>query len=138
MTLVLDASMALAWIFERESAVEAEQAQRLLDRCGAESWVVPALWHLEVANALVVAERRGVIQPELSGSFLERLDALPIDTEPELPSSRRDGRLSLARRYGLSIYDATYLELCLRLGARLASHDRRLLAAAQAAGVCLS
>jgi predicted nucleic acid-binding protein len=138
LTLVLDASMALSWIFEREAPAEAEQSQRLLDACGAEAWVVPTLWHLEVANALGLAERRGLITPELSRMFLERLDALPIETDPEQLSGRRDGRLALARRHGISVYDATYLELCLRLGASLATHERCLIDAAQAAGVGLA
>ena len=51
MTLVIDASMALAWVFERQQPGDAEQASRLLDCCGDVPWWVPGLWHLEVTRA---------------------------------------------------------------------------------------
>lgn len=60
--IVIDASMALAWVFERQQASDVARADQLLNSCGSQPWWVPALWHLEVANALLVAERRGVIQ----------------------------------------------------------------------------
>lgn len=137
MTVVIDASMALAWLFERQSLEEAERADALLLRCGHEAWCVPPLWHLEVLNALVVAERRGVLESERSDLFLERLGALPIDTDPSPAEVRRDALFELARRFKLSAYDAAYLELSLRLGAKLASFDRPLAQAAQAAGCAL-
>ena len=61
MKLVLDTSMALAWIFERLDAEEAALANHLLDVfLEHEVWITP-LWYTEVANALLVAERRDVI-----------------------------------------------------------------------------
>jgi hypothetical protein len=54
--VVIDASMALAWLFERQQPQDIEQANRLLGACGESPWWVPSLWHLEVANALLVAE----------------------------------------------------------------------------------
>ena len=134
MTLVLDASFSLAWIFARERADEAEQADRVLQSRGQEEWFVPSLWPLEVANALLVAERRGVIQPNVSEAFLRRLAALRIGVDPETLDLAQPRTLELARQHQLSAYDATYLELALRLDARLASFDRRLILAADAMG----
>jgi predicted nucleic acid-binding protein len=134
MTLVLDASFCLAWIFARERTEQAELADRVLQRRGQEMWVVPSLWPLEVANALLVAERRGVIQPELSDAFLRRLAALRIAMDPDTIDLTQPRLLTLARQHQLSAYDASYLELALRRDARLASFDRRLQQAAEAVG----
>lgn len=131
MTVVIDASMALAWVIERAEVEEAAQAEALLRCCGEELWWVPPLWHLEVINALVVAERRKVIGIRQSDPFLERLHALPIQTDPMPEEGCRRAVLSLARTLQLSAYDARYLELTQRLGARLATFDRRLRAAAE-------
>ena len=50
--LVIDASMALAWVFERQQAADAQRAADLLSSCGRQPWWVPSLWHLEVAQRL--------------------------------------------------------------------------------------
>jgi len=134
MTLVLDASFSLAWIFARERADQAEQADRVLQSRGQEEWFVPSLWPLEVANALLVGERRGVIQPNVSEAFLRRLAALRIGVDPETLDLAQPRTLELARQHQLSAYDATYLELAVRLDARLATFDRRLLLAADVMG----
>jgi hypothetical protein len=81
-SLVLDASFCLAWIFRRQRADQAELADRVLQRRDQEQWIVPTLWPLEVANALLVAERRAVIQPEQSESFLGKLAALRTPLDP--------------------------------------------------------
>ena len=87
--LVIDASMALAWAFERQQPEDGQRASRLLSDCGSESWWVPALWQLEVANALLVAERRGVIASSASDLFRARLQALPIETDEPPPAGDR-------------------------------------------------
>ena len=134
---MLDASMALAWVFERQQTEEAARASQVLALCGEEPWWVPGLWHLEVANALLVAERRGLMEPEASDLFRARLASLPINCDDDTAQERQSRLVALARCHGLSSYDATYLELAQRLGARLASFDRRLNQAATAAGVAL-
>ena len=137
MSVVIDASMALAWVFEREQRDEAERAEQLLAGCGEQPCWVPGLWHLEIANALAVAERRQVISPDTSDLILIRVGNLPIRTADDMTSARAGTVLSLARGHGLSSYDASYLELAQRLGAALASFDRRLNQAAADLGVTL-
>ncbi|MFZ4804656.1 MAG: type II toxin-antitoxin system VapC family toxin [Synechococcus lacustris] len=137
MTIVIDASMALAWVFERQQPSDRERADRLLASCGAEPWWVPGLWHLEVANALVVAERRAVIQADSSDGFLNQLYKLPIDTDLQPLADCQTLVLALARSHGLSSYDASYLALAQRLGATLASFDCKLIQAATNLGVPL-
>lgn len=93
----------------------------------------PALWELEVANVLRMAERRGRIPATTTERYLDSLGALPILVEA---SPADTGALvDLSRRRDLSIYDACYLELAIRLARPLATLDRRLAAAARAEGV---
>ena len=134
MTLVLDASAALAWIFERVNRDEAKRADRLLDALAGEPCIVPVLWHSEVCNVLLVAERRKVVTEAQSADFLARLVNLPITTDATPIAQRREVIVALARRFQLSAYDAAYLELALRSGATLASFDAKLLAAMRKAG----
>ena len=135
--VVIDASMALAWLFEREQPIDRERANRLLAACGEDQWWIPGLWHLEVSNALLVAERRSVLPQTDSDGFLARLSSLPFFTDSDPVAERSTRILALARSHGLSSYDATYLELAQRLGAALASFDRQLNGAAAAIGVAL-
>ena len=135
--VVIDASMALAWLFERELPSDRERANRLLAACGEASWWIPGLWHLQVSNALLVAERRSLLPQADSDRFLARLSSLPFLTDSDPVAERRFRILALARSHGLSSYDATYLELAQRLGAALASFDRHLNRAAAAIGVAL-
>ena len=137
MTLVIDASMALAWVFEREQASDAARASRLLAACGEHTWWVPGLWHLEVVNALLVAERRKLITSNVSDLFLARLSGLPINSDGDMGPEQQPRLIALARVHGLSSYDATYLELAQRLDATLASFDRKLNRAATDLGVPL-
>jgi predicted nucleic acid-binding protein len=133
-TLVLDASMALAWVFERADPAEAAQAIAALQRIERQAALVPPLWHIEVLNALVVAQRRDVITASKSLDFLSRLDRLPIRTDAAVPP-RKEHILALAREHQLSGYDATYLDLALRNRAALATFDARLARARDKAGV---
>lgn len=129
--------MALAWLFEREQLSDRERANCLLAACGEASWWIPGLWHLEVSNALLVAERRSVLPQAESDRFLARLGSLPLLTDTDPVADRSSRILALARSHALSSYDATYLELAQRLGASIASFDRQLNRAAAAIGVTL-
>ena len=130
--LVVDASVVVAWLFDDG---DEPRADRVLEQLAEDGALVPHLWHLETRNSLLTAERRGRLS---SGEVKERLDALkglPIatDEEPDLQSA-----FDLARAYGLSLYDALYLELARREGAELATLDGPLGRAAVAEGVPLS
>ena len=94
--------------------------------------MVPQLWHYEVRNALLVAERRGAIPQLAAESRIRGLSALPIVTDRD---AVLDQAMDLAIKHGLSYYDALYLELALREALPLATLDGRLNAAAMAAGV---
>jgi predicted nucleic acid-binding protein len=134
MKLVLDASMALAWIFERQNKEEAKSAENALTAITDFSTIVPALWHIEIANALLVGERRKVISEAQVIDYLNRLSKLPILTDDVSPASRRELVMGLAREHALTAYDATYLDLALRTDAMLATFDKELTKAMQGAG----
>lgn len=127
---VLDASVALSWFFEDEASGESLAVRA---RLTAERAVVPALWLYEVGNALSVVSRRGRMTPELASRAAQLLAELPVDVEP--PSRDVTDLLALAATVGLSVYDASYLQLASVRGVPLATVDERLTAAARAAGV---
>jgi predicted nucleic acid-binding protein len=134
MTIVVDASMALAWLFERQKADEIECADRALQTLVDADASVPSLWHTEIANALLVGERRKVVTESQVFEYLAKLSALPIATDSETPLSRRDVVMALAREHKLTAYDATYLDLALRTNAVLATFDIQLADAMRRAG----
>ncbi len=129
---VLDCSVAMAWCFADEADAGADA---VLDRLSEDTASAPSIWPLEVANVLLVAERRGRISAADAARFLDLLAALPI-TIDETTQERAWGPIaSLGREHGLSSYDAAYLELAMREGVPLASRDATLRSAAQASGV---
>ncbi len=130
--IVIDASVALAWCFKDErTAVTAE----LLERVQTDLAAVPILWHLEIANVLALAERRGRITSAESAELIALLETLEIAVDEETPSRAFGRVLDLARSERLTAYDAAYLDLAMRLGAPLASKDRDLCNAAERVGV---
>ena len=133
--LVVDASVTLSWLFERETGAERRRSVSALDWLETDTAVVPALWQTEVLNALLVGERRKLIKPAQSAEYLARLDLLPIAVDSASPSARRDAVLGLGRQHELTAYDATYLDLAIRSGGPLATFDRQLVKAAGAVGV---
>lgn len=126
---VLDASIALTWLLGDGTDPRAERA---LDALTEGKALVPAIWSLEVANGLLVAERAGRTTLARSTRFLELLSSLPIETDA---TAGTDAMLPLARKAGISAYDAGYVELALRTGHPVATLDRRLQAAAESLGV---
>lgn len=135
LTLVLDASAALAWIFERQNPAEIARASRTLLSLEDQLVIVPTLWHFEVLNGLVTGHRRGSITTAAALGFLAKLGSLPIDTDQAPTPEGRMQIFAVARQYGLTAYDATYLDLALRTGAALATFDKRLARAQKMAGV---
>jgi predicted nucleic acid-binding protein len=131
---VIDASVALAWCFDDE-ATEATRA--LLDRFEDERAEVPSLWHLELANALAMGERKGRITPARASEFIALIDGLPIAIDERTPNIALSSVLELSRREQLSAYDASYLELAMRRGVPLATKKNDLARAANNMGVTL-
>jgi predicted nucleic acid-binding protein len=131
---VLDGSVALVWGFDDEDDV---YALAILDKMPELQAFVPSLWSLEVANAMIVGERRGRSTPAESARFLAILGTFPIAVDDETVARAWGDTLHLARAHNLSAYDAAYLELAIRRGLPLACLDGKLKAAATTAGVPL-
>jgi predicted nucleic acid-binding protein len=104
-------------------------------RSGARSF--PGLWHLEVANVLLQAEKRGRITTGDVGMRLELIAELPIATDTETTARAWREIRVLARAEGLTTYDATYLELAIRRGLPLQTKDEALIAAAERSGAAI-
>jgi predicted nucleic acid-binding protein len=133
---VLDASVALRWFLDHPMPPFANRAKQHLLK-GARA-VVPALWHLEMSNGLVVAQRRSILTAadvDQAVIDLEQLVAQAVDTETSVVSARQS--LGTARAFQLSAYDAVYLDLARSRRLTLATLDDRLRAAATQAGVSL-
>ena len=124
---VIDASVAAAWLLGEDA-----QASQSLSQLVEEEAVVPQLWHSEIRNVLLVAERRGRLSATQTAAGMDALRTLPIytDESPEL-----DTAYALAKAHGLSFYDALYLELACRHGAPLVTLDAALAQAAAAEGL---
>lgn len=132
MRLVVDASIGGAWCLGDE---QSEVAAGLLDRLDRIHLVVPSHWFLELANLLVVAERRSRIDSEGLRNASRFLRSLPIAVAPVSAGVALGMTMELARRHQLTSYDACYLELAMREGAPLATLDQRLKQAADSEGV---
>lgn len=132
MPFVLDASVTMAWCFDDEAN---PYANSVLDRLTEDTAVVPSLWALEVANVLLVAQRRGRVTHEQVREIAGLLSVLPIAQEVSQPVQVFANVLPLGEERGLSAYDAGYLELAIRLALPLATLDDRLREAAVASQV---
>jgi predicted nucleic acid-binding protein len=130
--VVVDASTALAWCFPDETSDYADGVLVSLER---KTMLVPAVWGLEIANAVLAGERKKRLnQPEIQ-RFITLLESLSLVQDVQPVGQHVSNVLPLARQYGLSAYDAAYLELSIRHGAPLATLDGKLQKAAQKAGV---
>ncbi|HEY0877576.1 MAG TPA: type II toxin-antitoxin system VapC family toxin [Zeimonas sp.] len=134
MSIVLDASVVLAWLLPDQRS---DEARALLHRGVLERMRAPSLLLLEVANALRTAERRGRLRPALRRGLLDDFLSLPIALGPVSDGAvlRAD---ALASRHSLSVHDACYLELAASSRSALATFDAALARAARAEGVVLA
>jgi predicted nucleic acid-binding protein len=130
---VLDASVAVAWCFDDEATKFTEGVLDLIS-AGGEA-LVPSIWPLELANALLMAERRKRIALAKVTALLLRIAELPISVRATDAKQAFEQILPMARHQGLSQYDAAYLELAVREGLALATLDGELQRAAKAVGV---
>ena len=134
MSFVVDNSVALAWCFEDEQTAG---IMALLDRVADTGAIAPQPWPVEALNGLLTAERRGRIDRETCQRLAGFLRQLPIRIDDETASRSWTETARIAEQHRLTAYDATYLELAVRLGAPLATSDAALIAAAEAMGVAL-
>lgn len=134
MSLVLDSSVTLAWIYTDEVTEPVRKVFRAVSETGA--WV-PALWKLEIANVLLMGTRRGRNDEAFCQATLSDLSVLPIRTDRETDKNAWGSVLHLAAKHRLTTYDAAYLELALRRRLPLATldHDLRRAAIAEAVSV---
>jgi predicted nucleic acid-binding protein len=131
---VLDCSVTMAWVFADE---DDPYAVSVRDRLEDDVAIVPAVWPLEVGNALLVAERRRRVSRAEALRFVEILHQLPIDVDATPTLAALDDLLQIARDTELSAYDAGYLELAATHGLPLATTDKGLRRAARRLGVTL-
>ena len=135
MSFVLDNSVTMRWFFGDGKPQELAYAGKVLDAMKKTNAHVPVTWGLEVANVIARAEAKDLVTEARSGAFLEMLEGVDIEVDAATFAHALSDTLQLARRHKLSAYDASYLELALRLGLPLATLDEDLQKAAKKAGV---
>jgi predicted nucleic acid-binding protein len=134
-SFVADASVAIAWVHPAQATAETDA---MLARLAAgDSLVVPALWPLEVANALTILRRRRKLTPDEARTAIEIIRDLPTVIDHEAAAIAFSRLVPLASEHELTVYDATYIELALRRQLPLASNDAAMKKAAIFAGVDL-
>lgn len=129
---VVDASVAVAWVRPTQSNAYTDSALKTFASGG--KVFAPSLWSVEVANALLVLFRRGKLTDDERVAALQKISKLPVNLDHEGAGQTFTTVSDLARKYGLTAYDATYLELALRLRLPLACKDGPLRNAAAHAG----
>jgi predicted nucleic acid-binding protein len=134
MTVVVDSSVTLAWLYSDEITVA---TQRVFEMVLASGAVVPSIWRLEVANSLQTSVRRKRIDAAFREGSLVDLALLDIQTDPDTDEFAWSTTLRLAERLQLTVYDATYLELAQRRSLPLATLDHQLRKAAETIAVSL-
>jgi predicted nucleic acid-binding protein len=134
MSLVLDSSVALAWVYADETT---DAILRLFDTVRLEGAWVPGLWRWEIANVLQLNVRRGRHSADFRDGALASLALLPVKVDAEADRQAWSATLHLAERHGLTVYDAAYLEIASRRKIPLATLDRQLRAAAASEGIQL-
>jgi len=134
MSLVLDSSVTLAWVYVEQTGPEVDRVLQLVTSTGA--WV-PCLWRLEVANILEMGVRRGRHDMAFRDATLADLALLPISIDQDTEAHAWGATLRLAEQHRLTVYDAAYLELAKRRGLALATLDAELRSAAKAEQVAL-
>jgi predicted nucleic acid-binding protein len=132
---VLDNSVVMRWFFGDGMEKDLAYATRVFDAMSTSAMVVPAVWNLEVVNVIARAEAKNVVTEASSEAFIAILEQLDIRL-PSITNEQATGAiLQLARRYGLSSYDASYLHLALHENLPIDMLDSDLLLATQKTGV---
>ncbi len=132
-SFIVDASVGFAWVYQGQATPETDH---LLNEIAAGATVVvPGLWFLEMSNVLLMAQRRHRLTSAQRKAAMEKLSALQLTVDEEGSRNAFGKTSELAEKYGLTIYDATYLELALRRSLPLASRDEALRNAAKQCGL---
>ncbi len=126
MVIVIDASVALAWLLKDEGQVRS--AREVVTKLEEHAGIVPGIFWYEVRNVLVQKERSKYISQENARRLLSRLGNLPIKHDHRHNEAKV---LSLAKQHELSVYDAAYLETAIRRRAQIATFDKALAEAAR-------
>ena len=134
MTFVIDASVAISWLFADEQTL---LSMNLLQQVSGTGAIVPSLWRLEIASALQTGIKRKRIDATYRDAAIQKLLSLPIETDPDTNDYAWTATLRLAEIHQITVYDASYLELALRRALPLATRDDQLAAAASRAGAIL-
>jgi predicted nucleic acid-binding protein len=129
---VLDSSVALAWVLPRQQTTRTKALLAQTTEFGA---LATTLWPIEVANVLLIYERRGQLTTAERMSAIGFYANLPIETDDQTAARAWGKAFDLALTHTLTVYDAGYLELALRSGLPLATLDQALCRAATALGV---
>ncbi|MEZ5835048.1 MAG: type II toxin-antitoxin system VapC family toxin [Geminicoccaceae bacterium] len=127
--LVVDASAVAGWLFPDEAGPDLQTLSSHY-----QIFMAPWLFWVEFRNILVMSERRGRLPKGFADQAIEAVDNLGVilDTDPSNATT-----LALARRHGLTVYDALYLELALRKGGDLVTLDKALAKAVRAEGIAI-
>ena len=132
-SFIVDASIGFAWVYQGQATPETDH---LLNEVAAGATViVPALWFLEMSNVLLMAQRRHRLTAAQRKAAMEKLTAMQFLVDEEGTRNAFGKTSELAEKHGLTIYDATYLELALRRSLPLASRDEALRTAAKQCGL---
>ena len=129
--VVVDASLAAALVLPDEADVPA----RIQERLFAGPVTVPQHRSLEMANVMVMANRRKRFGTGGPAEAIAQLAKLNAQHDPATADVAWTGVMRLAAAHKLTVYDAAYLELAIRRGAALASTDSDLVNAARVCGV---
>jgi len=132
---VIDASVALCWYLERQKT---EFTESVLNRLAeGDEGCAPAIWPLEMVNALTISCRQKAITADQLEMFILDVKDLPVEIDAGGISRSYSSVFRLCRAHQLSSYDAAYLDLAQIEAIPLATLDKNLRTAAKAAGVRL-
>lgn len=139
MRFVLDNSVVMRWLLRDGSDERLAYAEKVLAQLSQQSCMalVPGIWALEVANVLVKAQVKLLVTEARSAAFVRLLQDMAFTADPHTATYALSNTLQLARRFKLSSYDASYLELAMREGVPLATLDGELRSAMLQTGVVL-
>jgi predicted nucleic acid-binding protein len=108
MPFILDSSVAWAWVLPDEANPILDH---LCDRLTDDIAFVPPVWSLEIGNVLLVAVKRGRLTAKDVRQLVRELRTLPLEIDSTSTDHALEETMTLAQKYDLTTYDASYLEL---------------------------